>query len=654
MLRYTDVNICERLIMKLKDNKKSKKIEEKIKYEPDLLEYIQPQGGIKFSIDYARTGTGYETCIQIYQFPTYIYSHWLSDICYFEGAITTIDIHTENEEDALQNISKSMKEYRGRSGSEKNDTGVSDAVNAYSDLSRLYESVKRMSRTLKSVIVRIYFSAKTKAELEKRQAEILNKLDEYKGSIMLNEQKYEYQAMFLPYKKQQELPNARLGIPILDEAIAAGDPFHFASLSDPNGLYLGSTSCGGSVMFNPFFKSSVRTYYNTLILGNMGSGKSTLLKKLSYHSFLLGDYVRLFDVVGELRYMADVCGWTTINLDGTDGIYNMFQILKVDEDEGICWSRHTAKLALIYEILSQEHNPQEIISFNKCVKNMYNRIGILPDEIKYDDKITGYSPEEYPTMSDFISHIELEMEEIMRKKPDTKAEEKLLVDEVVRLSNIKRVFVDVRDNYGKMLDGHTSIDNIMDTQGVVFNIKNIALLPAHIANTILYETLSMCWDNCTRNGLIMKQLYEEGKIGIDEVVHFLITFDEAHKIMNTRFPVALQQLTDMQREMRKVFGGLCLATQSISECIPEGSSEDSVRLIKDLFSFSNYKFIGKQDESLKQTLKNAFGSALNDNEYNRIPVLGQGNFILSIQGDRNIEFKVYASDDELNMFRGGA
>ena len=640
--------------MKLKDNKKSKKIEEKIKYEPDLLEYIQPQGGIKFSIDYARTGTGYETCIQIYQFPTYIYSHWLSDICYFEGAITTIDIHTENEEDALQNISKSMKEYRGRSGSEKNDTGVSDAVNAYSDLSRLYESVKRMSRTLKSVIVRIYFSAKTKAELEKRQAEILNKLDEYKGSIMLNEQKYEYQAMFLPYKKQQELPNARLGIPILDEAIAAGDPFHFASLSDPNGLYLGSTSCGGSVMFNPFFKSSVRTYYNTLILGNMGSGKSTLLKKLSYHSFLLGDYVRLFDVVGELRYMADVCGWTTINLDGTDGIYNMFQILKVDEDEGICWSRHTAKLALIYEILSQEHNPQEIISFNKCVKNMYNRIGILPDEIKYDDKITGYSPEEYPTMSDFISHIELEMEEIIRKKPDTKAEEKLLVDEVVRLSNIKRVFVDVRDNYGKMLDGHTSIDNIMDTQGVVFNIENIASLPAHIANTILYETLSMCWDNCTRNGLIMKQLYEEGKIGIDEVVHFLITFDEAHKIMNTRFPVALQQLTDMQREMRKVFGGLCLATQSISECIPEGSSEDSVRLIKDLFSFSNYKFIGKQDESLKQTLKNAFGSALNDNEYNRIPVLGQGNFILSIQGDRNIEFKVYASDDELNMFRGGA
>lgn len=99
--------------------KKPKRIEEKIKYEQELLEYIQPQGGIKFSVDYARSGTGYESCIQIYQFPTYIYTHWLSDICYFEGAITTLDIHTENEEAALQNISKSMREYRGRSGSEK-------------------------------------------------------------------------------------------------------------------------------------------------------------------------------------------------------------------------------------------------------------------------------------------------------------------------------------------------------------------------------------------------------------------------------------------------------------------------------------------------------------------------------------------------------
>lgn len=642
--------------LKSKNNNEIKNSDstESVKYDAELLEFIQPQGGIKFLTDYARTGTGYEACIQIYKFPTYIYNHWLSDVCYFEGAITVIDIHTENETDALANIKRSMREYRGRAGAERSDTGVSDAVSAYDDLNMLYENVKRMSRVLKSVVVRIFFSAHTKAELEKRQEEILNKLDDYKGAVMLNEQQYEFQSMFMSYKKQLENVNSRYGIPLLDEAIAAGDPFHFASLSDPNGLYLGSTACGGSVIFNMFFKTKIRTYYNVLILGNMGSGKSTLLKKIGHNAFILGDFVRLFDVTGELKYMADVCGWKTINLDGTDGIYNMFQILKVDEDEGICWSRHSAKLSLIYEILAQEHNSQEIISFNKVVKKMYIHSGILPEEIKPGDVITGFNSEEYPTISDFIGYVSYEMNMIQQQNPKSAAEEQLLVNEIVRLSNIRRLFESVRDNYGKMLDGHTTIDNIMDTQGVVFNIKNIASLPAHIANTILYETLSMCWDNCTRNGLIMKKMYEEGQISLNDVVHFLIEFDEAHKIMNTRFPVAIQQLTDMQREMRKVFGGLLLATQSISECIPDGSSEESTKQIKDLFSFSNYKFIGIQDESLVPTLKNAFGTSLTETEYKRIPRLHQGEFILSIQGDRNIEFNVYASHDELNLFRGGA
>ena len=76
--------------------KKSKKLNvrvesKKVNYDREILEYIQPQGGIKFNIDNVRTGTGYETCIQLYDFPTYVEDHWLSNVCYFEGAITTID-----------------------------------------------------------------------------------------------------------------------------------------------------------------------------------------------------------------------------------------------------------------------------------------------------------------------------------------------------------------------------------------------------------------------------------------------------------------------------------------------------------------------------------------------------------------------------------
>lgn len=644
----------EKDIVFMKMNNKNIKSSAK-NFDMDTLEFIQPQGGISFSgIDYVRTGTGYETCIQIYNYPTFVDEHWLSSVCYYEGAITVIDIATENTEEAKKNINKSMREQRGRAGTDRNDSGIKDAVNSYADLDYLYEEISRMNCVLKSIIIRIYIKGRTLTELEKKEEQILSKLDSYKGAIMLNEQYYEFKSMYLPYSQQQKLPNARIGQPMIDEALAAGDPFHFSFLSDPNGTYLGSTACGGTINFNLFYRNAVRTYYNALILGNMGYGKSTLLKKLVHTSYIRGDFIRFFDVTGEMEHMAEVCGWKQINLDGTDGIFNIFQILKVDEDEGICYSRHISKLEVTYDVLSGGTDRQELITFTQCVKEMYLDMGILPEVMSKNINISGLAPTKYPTMSDFIDYIDIKLDNMKKLAAASSVEESLLISEAAKLNNIKKVFINVRDNFGKMLDGHTSIENIMDIPGVVFNIRNIASLPINIACVILFNTLSMCWDNCTRNGIIMKQRFEEGLIREEDIIHFLICLDEAHKVMNPRFTLIIQYLTDMQREMRKLFGGLCLATQSINECIPDEAESDSMYKVQDLFSFSNYKFVGLQDEALIPKLKKAFGKSLNDAEYERIPKLQRGQFILSMQGDKNIEFNVYASDSELELFRGGA
>lgn len=60
--------------------------------------------------------------------------------------------------------------------------------------------------------------------------------------------------------------------------VAHGDPFHFSSLDDETGEFLGTTPCGGNVLLDIFQKTSTRLYYNFLAIGEMGSGKSTLLK----------------------------------------------------------------------------------------------------------------------------------------------------------------------------------------------------------------------------------------------------------------------------------------------------------------------------------------------------------------------------------------
>ena len=83
-------------------------------------------------------------------------------MCYYEGAITTIDVTTENESAALQNINKSLREYKGRGAAERNDTGIKDAADTYTDLHDMYDQIKRYQKVLKSITVRIYIKSRKK------------------------------------------------------------------------------------------------------------------------------------------------------------------------------------------------------------------------------------------------------------------------------------------------------------------------------------------------------------------------------------------------------------------------------------------------------------------------------------------------------------
>ncbi|WP_222864770.1 hypothetical protein, partial [Serratia marcescens] len=174
-----------------------------------------------------------------------------------------------------------------------------------------------------------------------------------------------------------------------------------------------------------------------------------------------------------------------------------------------------------------------------------------------------------PTISDYVQFLDKKIENMKISSNVTKAQLDGL--ELVRLDNIRRNFRRVKNNFGSILDGHTTIPNIMDQQFVCFNIRNVLNLADNIADVILFNTLSLNWDNCTRNGMIMKNLYEEKKIAEDDIVHFLVEYDELHKLINAKKTVAIKQLTDMQREMRKYFGGLVLATQSVREMVPKNS-----------------------------------------------------------------------------------
>lgn len=172
----------------------------------------------------------------------------------------------------------------------------------------------------------------------------------------------------------------------------------------------------------------------------------------------------------------------------------------------------------------------------------------------------------------------------------------------------------------------------------------------------MMHSFSICfqplWDNCVTNGTIMKELYEQGKITWEEIIHFVIVIDESHRWLNVEKPYAVDLIGKYCREAPKFFGGIIFASQSIRDYVPSGEAKE-IDLLKTLFELTQYKFIFHQDSNALPLIDQVFGQDLTRMQRDRIPSLGQGECILSIASDRNIEFKVYLSKEEEKLFTGG-
>ena len=110
----------------------------------------------------------------------------------------------------------------------------------------------------------------------------------------------------------------------------------------------------------------------------------------------------------------------------------------------------------------------------------------------------------------------------------------------------------------------------------------------------------------------------------------------------------------MARQGRKYFAGIGLATQRISDYVPDNVNNDAYDELKTLFALTTYRFLMQQDVSDIPKIKDIFRGGITDVEAEKIPTLTRGGCILSIKSYQNIEIaEVHCSDDELSLFSGG-
>ncbi|MFL0574142.1 VirB4 family type IV secretion system protein [Priestia megaterium] len=623
-------------------------------YNPHFVAQIQPQGGVSFKENLVRNGDGYSTCIHIYEYPTNVNDFWLEPIMNMPNAITTLDVVSDERKQVVEAINKNMSEQNARHVNAKENIDRMDAQEQYLDMKELYRQVTN-GEVIKRIHLRIYIAEKTIPDLEKRLKEVIHHLEthNFRGSIFLNEQEYEWESLITHFDMQKKYPNKRKGKEIPALALAGGFPFHFTHLDDPYGTYQGTTRTGGSVIFDLFHKDQQRKSYNAVLMGLMGAGKSTFLKKVTTDNAIKGYKIRGFDIVGEFESLVRELGGKQIALDGSEGQINPLQVFKTHEHELNSFTQHLSKLTVFYRFIAPEAKDDELKEYEKLLRKLYIQKQLWNDEKGAINYITGLSPEAYPTFSEFLQLIrqELYADEKTREHHSNLGEYRKRRLEVIEL-NIENLV----ETYAHLFDGISTIEDFNDEQVVFFSIRHLSKLKDEIAQAQLFNVMSLLWDGMLQNGEPQLDAYTEGTLAFEDAIRYLIVIDEAHHIVNTKKgnEHALDFLTEFSREARKYFAGLIYASHLISDFVPDGSEQTAIEKIKKLFDLTQYKFIMQQDDNNLDTIQRVFKTGITDSELAEIPKLPIGDVLLCIKSVKNILFHIEIDEEEKVLYGGGA
>ncbi|PFI61869.1 type IV secretion system protein VirB4 [Priestia megaterium] len=637
-----------------KKEKTPQEIKQKKGYNPYFVAQIQPQGGVSFKENLVRNGDGYSTCIHIYEYPTNVNDFWLEPIMNMPNAITTLDVVSDERKQVVEAINKNMSEQNARHVNAKENIDRMDAQEQYLDMKELYRQVTN-GEVIKRIHLRIYIAEKTIPDLEKRLKEVIHHLEthNFRGSIFLNEQEYEWESLITHFDMQKKYPNKRKGKEIPALALAGGFPFHFTHLDDPYGTYQGTTRTGGSVIFDLFHKDQQRKSYNAVLMGLMGAGKSTFLKKVTTDNAIKGYKIRGFDIVGEFESLVRELGGKQIALDGSEGQINPLQVFKTHEHELNSFTQHLSKLTVFYRFIAPEAKDDELKEYEKLLRKLYIQKQLWNDEKGAINYITGLSPEAYPTFSEFLQLIrqELYADEKTREHHSNLGEYRKRRLEVIEL-NIENLV----ETYAHLFDGISTIEDFNDEQVVFFSIRHLSKLKDEIAQAQLFNVMSLLWDGMLQNGEPQLDAYTEGTLSFEGAIRYLIVIDEAHHIVNTKKgnEHALDFLTEFSREARKYFAGLIYASHLISDFVPDGSEQTAIEKIKKLFDLTQYKFIMQQDDNNLDTIQRVFKTGITDSELAEIPKLPIGDVLLCIKSVKNILFHIEIDEEEKVLYGGGA
>lgn len=620
------------------------------------IQNIQPQGGLSFKEQYIQAGDGVITCLYSTLFPTRPDCFWIYKLMNHLNTITKIDISSVEKEQVLKDFNSMLSEARYQASNERTKIDRDAAVDEYRMIEKYARQIKSGNEVPKLMQARIYTTGSTEEEVLRRKDDLSKTLmgSDFRVVTQLGYQKEEWEALLKPYSKQAITKPLQVNA----TEIGGGYPFNHQSLIDPNGSYVGFTDTNGAFVFDTFRITEERTSFSALVLGKSGAGKSTLLKVLADGLLGRNCYIRGFEINKDWTRWVKTNNGKLLDLSGRDGMLNPMQPLATTTDDDgetllqlESYYQHRANFFTLIQFLNPDMRKVDMLEFNKLFDEFYITKGLLPRnyqdvEVKSTISIIGRPAKDYPTVREFHTFVKEYVSQPAYKNNQSTTDRMVMNDFLKVLENMAYANASI-------FNGHTTLEGL-DTEKILFvDLQTINNFDEDIRACLMFQAISIIWQQAMKNGLKMKQLVREGKIKQEDVTYFLFFMDECQNILNPSYGFALDFIGKFVKEMRKFSAGVYFATQSPKELLPDHVDSHFADSVKKIFELCQYHIFLRLDNSVRGTIEKAMGTSFTDSEYELLMNLKRGESLWNLGGGVNYQVKIDPDQEQLEIFDGG-